>query len=84
MANWRHKIELNQAINKVSEEYDLTRLEEPCPVEVRDALAVECEKVFPLRRFGKKFRDAKSIAEVNRILDDVFDVADKKLVWCGL
>lgn len=84
MANWRYKIELNQAISQVTEDYDLSRVEEPCPEEVRDILAKECEKAAPLRRFGQQFRDAKSIAEVNRILNDVFEEADKKLVWCGL
>jgi hypothetical protein len=84
MSNWRYKIELNGVIERVSEDFDLTRVEEPCPEEVRDALAAECEKAQPLYRFGQQFRDAKSIAEVNRILDSVFTVADEKLVWCGL
>jgi len=84
MANWQHRIELNQVINQVSEDHDLTRLEEPCPEEVREAIAAECEKAAPLRHFGKKIRGAKSIAEVNRILTNVYSVADRELVWCGL
>lgn len=84
MTNWRYRIKLNEVIERVSEDFDLTRVEEPCPEEVRNALAEECEKAQPLYSFGQRLRDAGSIAEVNRILDTVFDVADQKLVWCGL
>jgi len=84
MVNWRHRIELNETLERVSDEFDLTRHEEPCPEEVREALAVECEKAPPLQRFGRQIREAKSIAEVNRILDTVYSVADEQLVWCGL
>lgn len=84
MANWRYKIELNKVISQVSEDFDLSQFEEPCPENVRVALAEECEKAAPLRRFGRQLRDASSIAEVNRILDSVFSEADQQLVWCGL
>lgn len=84
MTNWRYRIKLNEVLERVSDEHDLSRHEEPCPEEVRNALAEECEKAAPLHHFGQQFRDAKSIAEVNRILHSVYDVADKRLVWCGL
>lgn len=84
MANWQHKIELNQIIQQVSEDFDLSRLEEPCPEQARNALATEIEKAPPLTHFGPKIRDAKSIAEVNRLLEAIFSAADHNLVWCGL
>lgn len=83
MAAWRYKIELNPLIQTLSEQYDLTNHEEPCPDEVREQLALEVEKAWPLNMYGKKLRKAKSIAELNRILNNVFDRADLEMVWCG-
>jgi hypothetical protein len=84
MANWREKIELNQTLNRVQESHDLSRFEEPCPDEVKSALATELEKSVWLKRHGARIRGADSIAEVNRILANVYDDADRHLVWCGM
>lgn len=84
MANWRYRIELNAALAKANDEFDLSRHEEKCPESVLIAVASEIEKALPLARFGKKIRKAKSIAEFNRILSNIYDEADRSLVWCGL
>lgn len=81
--NWREKIELNQVVSKMSEKYNLGNYEEPCPKEVKEELAKEIEKSFALSRFAAKIRSSKSIAAVNRILENVFNEADVKKVWCG-
>ena len=83
MANWREKIELNEVLSKMSDEYDLSLLEEDCPTPVKEAIAKEIEKSTWLKRFSSRIRKAKSIAAVNRILEQVFDEADRMKVWCG-
>ncbi len=84
MAAWRYKIELNKVLTEMSEKHDLECHEEPCPKEVKEALAKELEKAWPLKRFCQKILDAKSIAQVNRILENVWNAADTERVWCGL
>jgi len=84
MANWKYQIELNQVINDLSEQYDLECPKEPCPQEVKEALAKELQKAPPLAHYAKKIQKATSIAQVNRILNSVFNTADASLVWCGL
>ncbi|RJQ30326.1 hypothetical protein C4565_00650 [Candidatus Parcubacteria bacterium] len=83
MANWKHNIELNKVINQASEEHDLTRFEEDCPEEVKEAIAREIEKAWPLSHHAKEIRAVKSIAALNRRLVLVFDDADYHKVWCG-
>lgn len=83
MANWRYKIELGEVLRQISENYDLNRAEEDCPVEVKIAVATEVEKAAPLAHFGKRIRRAKTIAKVNRILQEVYNEADYSKVWCG-
>lgn len=83
VANWQEKISLNQTLARLGDEHDLSRQEEPCPTVVREAMAAEVEKSNRLFRHGKRIREAKSIAEVNRILEDVYNDADRHLVWCG-
>jgi hypothetical protein len=82
--NWRFKIELNQVINTMSDKYDLSCVEEKCPKEVKEALANEVKKAWPLARFADRILKAKSIAAVNRILENVFNEADYQKVWCGI
>jgi hypothetical protein len=84
MVQWLFKIELNHVIYKCNEDYDLSHFEEPCPNEVKEAIATEVEKAYPLQRFAKRVRNCKTIAALNRILDDIFDIADRELVWCGM
>lgn len=83
MAAWRHKIELNKVIREASEKHDLSRFEEPCPEEVKIALAEEVKKAWPLQRFAGYITERKSIAELNRILENLFNAADREKVWCG-
>ncbi|MFY4731208.1 hypothetical protein [Nitrospira sp. BLG_2] len=82
--NWRHKIELNQVINQMTDKYDLSRFEKRCPTEVKETLATEVAKAPPLARFADLIRKAKTIAAVNRILENVFNEADYHKVWCGI
>lgn len=83
MANWNYKIELNKVMTKVSNDFDLSNYEEECPKEVKEAIAIEVEKAIPLKHFAPKLRKAVSIAEVNRIIERVYNEADRSLVWCG-
>ena len=84
MANWLHKIELNAVIAEVSEEYDLECVEEKCPQEAKESLALEVEKAPPIAHFGALIRKCKSIAAVNRMLERIFNAADAQKVWCGM
>ena len=83
MANWRHKIQLNEVLAELDERFDFSRLEEDCPQEVKQTIADEVQKAFPLARFAKQILAAKSIAALDRVLEKVFDAADRELVWCG-
>lgn len=80
---WREKINLNSVLAKMDSEHDLSRLEEDCPAEVKEAIAVEVAKSSTLGYFAGRIRRAKSIAAVNRVLARLFDEADKFKVWCG-
>lgn len=84
MANWKQKINLNQILEQLSEEFDLSEVERPCPTVVKNKIANEVERVTVLKPFGKQIRKSRSIAAVNRILEQVFQVADENLVWCGM
>lgn len=84
MANWRWTIDLKGILNKAADEHDLEKVELPCPDPVRNALAEEVSKAPPLRRFAGAIRAAETIAEVNRILNRVYEEADYAKVWCGL
>lgn len=84
MANWREKIDIHGVLHKMNTKHDLSRLEEECPQEVKDALAAEVEKSSALRYLAPQIRRARSIAAVNRKLEAVFDEADVNLVWCGI
>lgn len=81
---WLYKIELNAAIRANDEEFDLSRHEEPCPPAALERLAAEVEKAQPIAHIAPAIREAKSIAEVNRLLAEVYDVADRRSVWCGM
>lgn len=81
---WLYKIELNNVIKTVCADFDLSKEEEDCPVEVKRLLTDELNKAPPLQIFSSSISQAKSIAEVNRILDQVYDEADRYKVWCGL
>lgn len=83
MANWQHKIQLNEIIEQCSEEFDLERHEEPCPDVVKERLAVEVAKALPIAHFAGRIRTVNSIAELNRVLARLFDDADRHSVWCG-
>jgi len=83
MANWKYKIELNAVTADMSEKHDLTRHEEDCPEEVKEAIATELEKVQPLEPFASRVRNTKSIAALNRLLSQIYDAADENSVWCG-
>ena len=83
MAAWRYRIQLNEVIAWATSEFDLSEVEKECPDQVKNKIAEELRKAFPLQRFASKILQAKSIAEVNRILEKVFDTADSELVWCG-
>lgn len=83
MAKWHYKIQLNEVLEQASEDFDLSCFEKKCPKSVKTKLAAEVEKAPPLARFGARILRAVSIAEVNRVLSEVFDEADRSRVWCG-
>jgi len=67
----------------MSEKYDLSEHEKECPKEVKDVLITEIERAEPLKFFVGSIRRSKSIAELNRVINRIFDTADKELVWTG-
>lgn len=83
MSVWKYKIELNQVLRDMSNTFDLTCVEEPCPKSVKRAIAKELEKVPGLVPLSKKAMRVKSIAAMNRLLEEIFDAADRQLVWLG-
>lgn len=84
MANWIEKINLHGVMARFADEYDLSEHEKPCPQPVLDAMATELEKSVWFRRFSVPLRNARSIAEANRVLARVFDAAEFHRVWCGM
>lgn len=84
MVAWRYHIELNKVLDELNEQFDLSRYEEDCPSEVKEAIVKEISKAMPLKRFVPTLRDSLSIAEVNRVIQCIYDEADRSLVWCGL
>lgn len=84
MANWKEKIELAEVLRKVSDENDLSEVERVCPKVVKDALCKEITKSSRLKHFVPRIRSARSIAAVNRVIEQVYNTADVEKVWCGL
>jgi hypothetical protein len=84
MTEWRYKIDLAGVMLKCAEEHDLSHAEEDCPAEVKEAIATEITKAWPLKRFAPVIRESKSIAEINRVLRNIYDEADRSSVWCGI
>lgn len=84
MANWRYKITLNQTLSNLADEYDLKCVEEDCPQPVKEAIIKELLKANPLVGFVGQIRASKSIAAVNRVLEQVYNEADRNLIWCGM
>jgi hypothetical protein len=84
MTNWRYSIDLNSVLASASERHDMSKYERKCPKTVKMQIAAELRKAPPLQHFAKQIEDAESIAEVNRIIDEVYDAADANLIWCGL
>jgi hypothetical protein len=82
--NWQYTIDLAGVLDKACEEFDLSLVENDCPKAVKENIANELKKAFPLARFAPRIMKAKSIAAVNRILNTVYDEADRSKVWCGL
>jgi hypothetical protein len=81
---WLYRIDLAGVMLQCAEKHDLTRVEEDCPEDVKELIAVEISKADPLKRFAESVRNSKSIAELNRILQKIYDEADFRRVWCGL
>lgn len=84
MVNWRYRIELAEILQKCSKDHDLSHYEEECPKDVKEAIAAEISKALPLSRLAPRVMESKTIAELNRVLQLVYDVADAELVWCGI
>jgi len=84
MPVWIEKIELNKAIADSCEQFDLERVEEPMPDEAKALLMKEIRRSTRLSRFASEIEAAGSIAAVNRILERVYDEADRCRIWCGM
>ena len=83
MANWQYKINLLGVLEKANDDHDLSIHEDPCPEDVKEAIALEISKAPPLKYLANRVKNCKTIAALNRILNRIFDVADVSLVWCG-
>ncbi len=81
--HWKHKINLNGVISEMNEKYDLSCHEKKCPKEVKAAIAAEIAKAPPLVQFVNGVKACKTIAELNRKLQFIWDEADSARVWCG-
>ena len=84
MRRWVCKIALGKVLAEIGEKHDLSRFEEPCPQEALDAIASEIQKAPQLLRFAHEMRACKSIAAANRVIERVYDEADRSGVWCGI
>jgi hypothetical protein len=65
-------------------QHDLSRIEEDCPAELKEAIATEIAKALPLVKFVEVVRRRKSIADLTRLMEAIYDEADATSVWCGL
>jgi hypothetical protein len=65
-------------------QFDLSRAEADCPTELKEAIAAELAKAPPLVKFVELVRRRKSIADLNRLLESIYDEADETGVWCSL
>lgn len=81
---WKETINIHGVLDNANAKHDLSRVEEPCPGNVKEELAREVEKSTALKTFAPRIRNAKSIAAVNRVLNKVFNAADANLVWVGM
>lgn len=81
--NWQYKISLNKVLSQLNDEFDFEKLEAPCPQEAKTAIAVEIARALPLKRFRQQIIDCQTIAEMNRVLERIYDAADRSKVWCG-
>jgi len=82
--NWIRKIDLAGVLRRAEESHDLSCVEERCPEDVAVAIAHELHGEPVLSRYADKVLRASSIAEVNRILEQVYEAADRHRVWCGM
>jgi hypothetical protein len=81
---WRYKIDLANVLIECAEKHDMSRVEEDCPEEVKEMIIQEISKASPLKRFAKPIQDCKSIAALNRVLEQIYDESDFSRVWCGI
>ena len=80
MSRWQYKIDLGSILA----EFDLSRGEEDCPAELKEAIAAELAKAPPLVKFVELVKRRKTIADLIRLLEGIYDEADATGVWCGL
>lgn len=79
MANWRTKINLAGVLRNAPD----GELDEPCEQSVKDAICAELARAPTLNQFCARIRRATTNHRVNKILSDVYGVADATGVWCG-
>lgn len=82
--NWRYKLNLGEVISECDEKFDLSKHEEAVPEEVKTRISDCLSSSNILNAWASKVRHSRSIAELNRILDEIYDIADRQKIWLGL
>ncbi len=80
---WAYSIELNKLLSDFDSKYDFSIVEEECPKEVLDATCEEISKSIFLSKFKCEVKKCKSIAAFNRVLEKIYNEADRRRIWCG-
>lgn len=80
MANWKYEIDIKTILNKGDELED----SDPVPQALKEELAAELRKAPPLFHLARRMEGVRTVAGLNRVLEEVYDLADYKRVWLGL
>ena len=79
MSQWVEKID----IRGILKEYEPQDDDEEAPDDVKERLAAEVRKSRHLAYMADRFTDCYSIADIDDVLEEVYQVADARRVWTG-
>lgn len=83
---WNYSIELNKVISDCNSNYQLDQMdfEDDCPEEIKQLISEEVKKAKPLAKYSGKILDVVTIHDLNCLLEEIFDEADRRRVFCGI
>lgn len=81
---WNYRIDLNGVVQQLNEELDWKDQEAVCPAVAKERICEEIKKAPPLTGLCGRVMEAESVADLNRVLELIYELADQQRVWCGL